>query len=150
MIRMRSRPAALAGVLGLALGIAPQARAAGDIDCRLDYQLSGWSIIYKRTSGTGRVTCDNGSSMAVKVSAHAVGLTVGKWKVDDGQGEFSGVHDIRDVLGTYAQASANAGAVKSGEAQVLTKGDVSLALAGSGRGVNLGVDIGGFTIEAAK
>ena len=80
----------------------------------------------------------------------AVGLTVGKWKVDDGQGEFSGVHDIRDVLGTYAQASANAGAVKSGEAQVLTKGDVSLALAGSGRGVNLGVDIGGFTIEAAK
>ena len=138
---------AAAGVLGL--GLVPQAHAAGGIDCRLDYQLSGWSIIYKRTSGTGRVSCDNGSSMAVKVSAHAVGLTVGKWEVKDGQGEFSGVSSIHDVLGTYAQASANAGAVKSGEAQVLTKGDVSLALAGVGEGVNIGVDIGGLTIEAA-
>ena len=48
-----------------------------------------------------------------------------------------------------AQASANAGVAKSGEAQVLSKGDISLALSGAGEGINLGVDIGQFKIEAA-
>jgi hypothetical protein len=48
------------------------------------------------------------------------------------------------------QASANAGLVKSGEAQMLTKGPVSLALAGAGAGVNLGVDIGAFRINPAR
>ena len=36
---------------------------------------------------------------------------------------------------------------KSGEAQVLSKGPVQLALAGGGEGVNLGVDVGAFTIS---
>jgi len=36
--------------------------------------------------------------------------------------------------------------VKSGEAQVLSKGEVSLALAGNGQGVDIGVDLGEFTI----
>jgi hypothetical protein len=142
-------PTALAGAaLACLLALAPQAHAAGDLDCKLRYELSGWSLIYKHTTGTGTVTCKDGQSMRVRVSAKAVGLTAGKWKIENGTGRFSDVQNIKDVLGSYAQASANAGAVKSGEAQVLTKGTVSLALAGAGEGVNLGVDIGAFKIEA--
>lgn len=141
----------LLAALACACALSGTAQAAdADLDCKLNYDLTGWSLVYKHTHGTGTVTCENGQSMAVKVSAKALGLTVGKWHVDDGTGKFTDVHDIHDVIGGYAQASANAGLVKSGEAQVLTKGPVSLALAGSGEGVNLGVDVGQFKIEPAK
>ncbi|HEV8693964.1 MAG TPA: hypothetical protein VGQ93_07255 [Lysobacter sp.] len=148
---MSRKPIAILATLACAIGLAlaPQARAAEDIDCKLDYKLTGWSLIYKHTTGTGQVTCNNGASMPVRVSAKALGITAGKWHIDNGKGRFSDVHNIHEVLGHYAQASANAGAVKSGEAQVLTKGTVSLALAGSGEGVNLGVDVGAFNIESA-
>jgi hypothetical protein len=129
------------------LAAAAPAQAAGDIDCKLDYKLTGWSLIYKHTTGTGTVRCSNGSVMPVTISAKAVGLTAGKWHIDNGHGTFSDVHNMHEVLGRYAQASANAGVVKSGEAQVLSKGPVSLALAGGGEGMNLGVDIGAFTIK---
>ena len=46
--------------------------------------------------------------------------------------------------------SANAALVKGGTAQVLTKGTVSLALAGAGEGVDLGISFGKFTISRAK
>jgi hypothetical protein len=138
----------------LSLGAAPSAQAAhgvhrahADIDCKLHYDLTGWSLVYKHTTGRGVVRCNNGQSMDVRVSAKAVGLTAGKWHIDRGVGRFSDVHDIHDVLGRYLQASANAGLAKSGEAQVLSKGPVQLALAGGGEGVNLGVDIGAFTIS---
>jgi len=137
----------------LSLGAAPSAhahpmhRADADIDCKLHYDLTGWSLVYKHTTGRGVVTCNNGQSMKVRVSAKAVGLTAGKWHIDHGVGRFSDVHNISDVLGRYAQASANAGLAKSGEAQVLSKGPVQLALAGGGEGVNLGVDVGAFTIR---
>ena len=125
----------------------PAAAADANLDCKLSYSLTGWSLIYKHTTGTGVVRCENGQTMRVRVSAKALGITAGKWKIDNGTGSFTDVHRISDVLGSYAQASANAGVVKSGEAQVLTKGPVSLALAGDGRGVNLGVDVGKFTIS---
>jgi hypothetical protein len=149
---MNSRTAAVLATLACALATtaAPQARAARDIGCRLDYQLTGWSLLYKHTTGNGRVSCDNGQSMPVRVSAKAVGLTAGKWKVDHGQGRFTDVRNIREVFGRYAQASANIGMVKSGEAQVLSNGPVSLALAGAGAGVNIGVDIGAFRIEPMR
>ena len=150
-MNMKSLP--LLAILACALGAAavPQAQAADrDIDCKLKYSLTGWSLIYKHTSGRGVVTCNNGQSMPVLLSAKAVGLTAGKWHIDHGTGRFTDVHNIREVLGGYAQASANAGVAKSGEAQVLTKGPVSLALAGAGEGVNLGVDIGQFKIKPAR
>lgn len=131
-------------LLGLA---ATSASAAEDLNCRLDYELKGWSLVYKHTTGFGTVSCDNGQTMKVKLTAKAVGLTAGKWHIDNGNGRFTDVHRIEDVLGRYAQASANAGMVKSGEAQVLSKGPVSLALAGGGEGINVGVDIGAFTIK---
>ena len=58
------------------------------------------------------------------------------------------MRDLREVLGTYVALEAHAGAVKSSQAQAMTKGDVSLALAGTGDGWDLGVAVGSFTIEA--
>ncbi|NNC24812.1 hypothetical protein HKX41_11775, partial [Salinisphaera sp. USBA-960] len=64
-----------------------------------------------------------------------------------GTGEFAGVHRISDVLGSYASAEAHAGAARSSKAQVMTKGEVSLALAGTGQGWDLGVAFGKFTLS---
>ena len=121
--------------------------AAGDVSCRLAFDMSGWSAFYKTASGTGRVSCDNGQSMAVRIEARGGGLSVGKSEIRDGRGDFSTVGDIGDLLGTYVAAEAHAGAVKSSKAQAMTKGDVSLALAGTGKGWDLGVAFGAFTIE---
>jgi hypothetical protein len=146
-----------AGVLSAAVALAamathaPRAYAEGaDLDCKLHFNLTGWSAIFKHSEGSGTVTCANGTSMPVVISAKGVGLTVGKSKIDNGTGKFSDVHSITDVLGDYAQAEAHAGVVKSATAQVLTKGPVSLALAGSGEGIDLGVDVGEFTISQHK
>ncbi|HUD41219.1 MAG TPA: hypothetical protein VMR06_04395 [Dokdonella sp.] len=145
--------AGLAGVAAAALMIgamsATPARAA-DLDCKLRFTLSGWAAVVKHAEGTGTVTCENGQSMQVKIEAKGGGLTVGKYRIDDGRGTFSDVRTINDVLGTYAEGEAQAGAVKSGSAQVLTKGTVSLALAGTGEGVGLGVSVGAFTISRVK
>ena len=137
---------ATTGVLALLLAATPA--IARDVSCRLDFDMAGWSAFYKTASGTGRVSCDNGQSMAVSISAKGGGLTVGKSEIRGGRGEFSGVRSINEVLGTYVSAEAHAGVVKSSKAQVMTKGEVSLALAGTGEGVDLGVAFGGFTIEA--
>lgn len=133
----------LAGLGSFAL----PAPAAGSMTCKMTYSLSGWSVFYKQTSGSGVVRCSNGQTMAVKLSAKGGGVSVGKFEIRNGFGEFSGVGNIRDVLGTYAAASADAAAVKAATAQAMTKGDVSLALSGKGKGWNLGVAFTGFTIE---
>ena len=125
------------------------ARAANaEVKCELAYSLSGWSIIFKRAEGMGTVTCDNGQRLAVRISTKGGGISFGKSRIENGTGEFSGVDDIRDVLGSYATAEAHAGAVKSSKAQVMTKGEVSLALAGTGKGWDIGFAFGKFVIEA--
>lgn len=129
---------------GLLLGT--PARAC-DISCKMNFQLAGWSVFYKTASGSGTVRCSNGQSLHVKLRAKGGGLTFGKTKITDGIGKFTGISNVRDVLGHYANAEAHAGAVKSAEAQVLTKGNVSLALSGKGEGWNLGVAFGAFIIE---
>jgi len=127
---------------------AGQARAAeAKVDCHLVYNLSGWSLIYKHAEGTGTITCENGQTARVDIEVVGGGLTAGKYRINNGKGEISDVHDIADVFGDYAQAGAEAGVVKSSNAQVLTKGTTSLALAGTGEGVNLGVSVGKFTIR---
>jgi hypothetical protein len=135
----------LAGLL-LAAGGGAQART-GTMTCKMSYTLTGWSIIYKHVTGGGTVHCNNGQSMSVRLSAKGGGLTVGKYKVHNGFGQFSGVRNIRDVLGTYASAGADAAAGPGVTSQAMSKGDVSLALSGTGEGVNLGVAITGFTIS---
>ncbi len=122
------------------------ARAA-DLSCKMTFQLAGWSVFYKTASGSGTVRCSNGQSLHVKLRAKGGGLTFGKTKISHGVGKFTGVSNVREVLGHYANAEAHAGAEKSAAAQVLTKGNVSLALSGKGEGWNLGVAFGAFIIE---
>ncbi|WP_266158519.1 hypothetical protein [Dyella silvatica] len=117
------------------------------VDCKLKYNLAGWSIIYKHAEGRGTITCNNGQSANVKINVVGGGLTAGKYRIDNGTGDITHVRSINDVFGDYAQASAEAGVVKSGTAQILTKGTTSLALAGTGEGVNLGISVGKFTIS---
>ncbi|MGZ8255652.1 MAG: hypothetical protein ACXWVT_12430, partial [Burkholderiaceae bacterium] len=101
-----------------------------NLDCTIRFQLSGWSAIYERVDGTGIVACADGTSLPVLVQARGAGLTVGKAKVTSGTGRFTDVHQISDVIGTYAQGDVYAGVVKSGAAKSLTNGKVSLGLAG--------------------
>jgi len=150
MIKRTMGMAALVLACAAAMSAAPvsTARAAdAEVKCDLSFSLSGWSLIYKRAEGSGTVTCSNGQRAMVKIAVVGGGLTAGKYHIDDGKGDISHVHSIADVFGDYAQAGAEAGVVKSGQAQVLSKGTVSLALHGSGEGVNLGVSAGKFTIS---
>ncbi|HMK57364.1 MAG TPA: hypothetical protein VK448_12060 [Dissulfurispiraceae bacterium] len=117
--------------------------------CRMTFNLSGWSIVYETAAGSGTVTCDNGQSATVRLRVKGGGLTAGKYRLH-GKGEFSDVWDISEIYGAYAAAEAHAGAVKSADAQVLTKGSVSLAIASKGSGFNLGVSFSGFKIEPAR
>jgi hypothetical protein len=133
-------------LLGILL-LLPTAARAGEISCKMTFQLAGWSVFYKTSSGSGTVRCSNGQSLHVKLRAKGGGLTFGKTRIDNGIGKFTGVHDIHEVLGHYANAEAHAGATKTAAAEVLTKGNVSLALSGKGSGWNLGVAFGAFIIE---
>lgn len=142
-----SRVALLPAVILVLAVAAGNARAADhDLKCTMTFELKTWSIIYKSASGTGTVRCSNGQALHVKLSAKGGGLTAGK-SVEEGHGEFSPVGSIDAVLGAYAEAQAHAGAVNSVQAQVMTKGEVSLALTGKGHGWSLGIDFGELQIE---
>lgn len=145
-----------AGMAALSLGLATAlaafpaspARAAGPmVKCDLSFTLHGWSLIYKQAQGAGTVRCDNGQSAPVKISVVGGGLTAGKFRIDNGKGEITKVHGINEVFGDYVQAGAEAGVVKSAHAQVLSKGTTSLAISGTGQGIDLGVSVGKFTIS---
>ena len=127
--------------------VAPAGAVAGTTMCQMNYTLKGWSIFYKASRGAATITCDNGQTATAKISAKGGGLTAGRSQVRDGLGKFSEVGDIQELFGTYAMATAAAGAGQSAEAQALTKGEVSLALAGNGTGIELGVSFGKFTIS---
>jgi hypothetical protein len=134
--------------IAFALASGTNANAAtGDLSCRLRFEMQGWSAIYKTATGNGTVTCDNGASMKVKLESKGLGLTAGKSSIDVGKGVITGLRNVKDVLGSYAAADASAGAIKSGEVAVLTKGEVSLALSGTGRGWDAGVSLSDFTIK---
>jgi hypothetical protein len=127
-----------------------RAQQSADLGCRMEFSLSTWSLIYKQSEGHGLVTCRNGQSMHVKIVAKGGGLTVGKSHIDDGTARFTDVHSIAEILGHYGDAEAHAGAGKASEAQVLTKGEVSLALSGTGEGIDLGIDVGEVTLSETK
>jgi hypothetical protein len=129
-----------------ALPVTRAQAAAADVECQLSFSLAGWSAIYKHAEGHGTVVCSNGQRANVKISTVGGGLTAGKFRIDNGKGEITHVRSIDDIFGDYAQAGAEAGVVKSGQAQVLTKGTTSLALHGSGEGIDLGISVGQFTI----
>ena len=137
----------LACAAATALPVSSARAADATVKCEMTFNLAGWSLIYKHAEGNGTVVCNNGQRAKVKIEVVGGGLTAGKYRINNGKGEISNVHNINEVFGDYAQAGAEAGVVKSSQAQVLTKGTTSLALAGTGEGVNLGVSIGKFTIS---
>ncbi len=133
--------------LFLAGAVSLPAAAAPSVKCEMKFTLSGWSAFYKTASGNGLVTCSNGETARVKLTAKGGGITFGKSTITDAIGKFSEVNGIGEVFGTYVQAEAHAGAVKSSNASAMTKGEVSLALSGTGQGVDLGISFGKFVIE---
>jgi hypothetical protein len=144
---MRIRVLAVA-LLPFSLSMAaPSFGADAKVRCEMTFRMSGWSVFYKTSSGTGVVKCSNGQSARVKLEARGGGLTVGKSEIEAGIGDFSPVGSINELFGSYVSAEAHAGAVKSVKAQAMTKGTVSLALAGKGSGFDLGIAFGSLSIE---
>jgi len=143
---MLTKSLATLAVAAALFSAAPTAHAR-DTTCKLHYTLSSWSLVYKHSEGTGVVSCDNGQRMPVKIKTRGGGLTAGHSRIDDGFGQFSPVHNIHDVLGGYATAEANAAAGRAVKGQVVTKGPISLALSGRGKGWELGVAFGSFIIS---
>lgn len=131
----------------LLLAGAPAHADAASVRCQMSFKMAGWSVFYKTATGTGTVKCSNGQSARVKLDSKGGGLTVGKSEIENGRGNFSPVRDISELFGAYVAAEAHAGAVKSVKAQAMTKGEVSLALAGNGRGFDLGIAFGSLRIE---
>jgi len=121
--------------------------SAAFIRCKLQYQISGWSFLYKQYRGTGVVSCSDGTRADVNIVSRGGGVTFGRTDIDDGRGTFSDVREISEVYGTYAAADGHAAAVAAAEGMAMTKGPVSLALSGTGRGFNLGFAFSGFTIR---
>jgi len=114
--------------------------------CKLSYDLSGWSFLYKKSTGTGRITCPNGQALDVSVEAHGGGATFGTHEIVGGVGAFSGVRDVNDLIGRYFEVNAHGGAGGAGDARFMVKGDANLSLAGTGQGVSIGFAFGSFRI----
>lgn len=142
---MRTLPALLALAVGTLSSTPGHAEAM--LKCTMRFDLASWSVLYKHASGSGTVSCSDGSHLKVKLTANGGGLSLGKSTVKDGKADFTGVRSINETLGTYASAEASFGVPKSGEARILTKGEVSMSLAGAGKGIGVGVTVGGMTIE---
>lgn len=133
--------------LGLLATLVLSPAYAADTKCTMSFKMSGWSAFYKASNGTGTIRCSNGQTLKVKLRARGGGLTVGKSTIEDGRGEFSGISGgIEELLGSYVVAEAHAGAVNSAQANVMTKGEVSLALSGTGKGWDLGISFGKLSI----
>lgn len=156
MTSRRSGASVITFVASLLLILAPVASSSATAadtpsekkkDCDMTYSLKGWSAVYKTAKGEGSITCTNGETAQVAISVKGGGLTFGKTEIYNGKAEISGVGSIKDIYGSYAGMAAHAGVVKAGAVEVMTKGNVSLALAGTGGGVDIGIDFSGFTIS---
>ena len=130
----------------LAMGVAVSAAHARTTECTMKYNLKGWSAFYKTGGGAGTIRCDNGQKANVRLSVRGGGLTAGKTDIRDGMGYFSPVKSIDELFGRYDSASAGAAAGKAASAQAMIKDNIQLSLTGTGRGVELGVALGRFTI----
>jgi hypothetical protein len=118
--------------------------------CTMAFSLKGWSAVYKTATGHGTITCADGEHAKVKIDVKGGGLTFGKTEILEGKGTFSEVKNIDETFGEYVAAEAHAGAVTSYQAAAYTKGEISLAVTGKGRGVDVGIDFGALTIHKTK
>jgi hypothetical protein len=138
----------LAIIVATSIGLSLSATAESDISCKMSYRLKGWSFAYKQYDGGGQVSCSNGQRARVILASKSVGFSIGVSEIE-GTGQFTELKDISEIYGTFASLEGHAGATKSAAGQVLTRGLVSLALAGKGRGIDIGVTLGGLTISPA-
>ncbi|WP_427500624.1 hypothetical protein ACQE3E_13095 [Methylomonas sp. MED-D] len=114
--------------------------------CSMTYHLSGFSLGYKQYDGLGEVTCRNGQKAQVALSSKSIGFTIGKSDIE-GEGHFTDVKDIKEIYGNYISLGNHFGFINSIDRQILTRGEISLALIGKGRGFDIGVTIGDLTIR---
>ncbi len=125
-------------------------RNGGTMDCEMRFNLKGRSAFYETAEGEGIIRCDNGQVAKLGIRATGGGVMFGDSEVVDGTGRFSAARTIDELFGSYVQSEVHAGAGKSAAVQVLTKGRISLVLAGTGRGVDFGFAFEKFTIERAN
>ncbi|EKD41307.1 MAG: hypothetical protein ACD_73C00771G0001 [uncultured bacterium] len=123
--------------------------ATAGTKCELDFVINTWSFLVKMGKGTGTIRCDNGQVANVLIKTPGGGATFGKSNIK-GHGKFTEVSSIQKLYGSYAYAESHAGAAKSASAQALTKGNISLAISGTGHGFDLGVAFGSFQIRHRK
>lgn len=136
----------IAALASLALAMSGPAVAEDLLSCRITYKLTGWSFVYKQYRGQGIVTCNSGQRINVSIVTHSGGFTIGKSEIEGG-GIFSGIKSVNEIYGSFLALDGHVGMTKSVDAQVMTKGEVSLALSGKGRGVDIGVTLGAFIIS---
>jgi hypothetical protein len=118
--------------------------------CHIRYTLKGWAVVYESSSGSGTITCDNGQSAKVVLKSKGAGVAFGKETILDGEGAFSEVGDISELFGHYVALATDAGSGKAADSQVMTKGEISLALAGKGKGMEVAIAFGDFDITKAE
>ena len=70
--------------LSLLLFAASSQSMAGtaDLNCKLQYQVKGWSAVVKVANGSGTVTCSDGTTKAVTLKLRSIGATIGKSQID--------------------------------------------------------------------
>ena len=126
--------------------LAPNQPYAGLMTCTMKFKMSGLSLIYKHYDGTGEVQCRNGDKAQVILTSNSVGFTIGKSEIE-GDGVFSEVKSINEIFGDYASMESHVGFVNSYDAQLLTRGEISLALKAQGRGIDIGATFGALNIK---
>lgn len=130
-------------------GISNAISADNAITCTMTYKLKGWSFAYKQYDGTGEVSCNNGERASVILKSKSLGFSIGVSEIE-GTGQFTELKRLSEIYGTFASLEGHAGVTKSAAGQVLTRGIISLALSGEGRGIDIGVTLGGLTILPAN
>lgn len=116
------------------------------ISCSMTYKLEGFSLAYRQYDGTGEVNCDNGQKALVSLSSKSIGFTIGYSSIE-GEGYFTEVKNINEILGNYLSLGNHFGINKSVDRQILTSGEISLALTGRGHGFDIGFTIGDLSIK---
>lgn len=145
---LRSAIGALGLVLLVALpALAEEEMAESKIKCEMEFSMKGWAAIYRTASGSGTITCSNGEKIEVVLESRGFGLAAGEAEVSDARGVFSPVAKTEELLGTYIGRSAVAAAGKADAAGAFTKGDVSLAVYGEGKGKGLAAGGAKITIK---
>ena len=118
--------------------------------CEMKFNLRGMPGFYETAKGEGIITCNNGqiAQLSIRVTG---GMRFGRSEFVEGNGRFSDARTIDELFGSYVPSEVHAVASDSaGVVQVLTKGRISLALAGTDRNMEFGFAFEKFTIERAN